>query len=175
MKSPSFKKIMIFGRPGSGKSTFAKQIHLANHYYDLIHMDKLMWLEGWRLRPREDFLKDLNNYTAHSSWILEGASLRAVSSTYDKCDIVIFLSIPKYKCLFRIIKRKFLSRTQPSDKLEGFREKVDLDFIQYLWNYQRKAKKLANYLKSKYPHVIFKEIKNNNHLEKLKNELVSKI
>jgi adenylate kinase family enzyme len=87
MKSIIFKRIMIFGRPGSGKTTIAKALYQAKPQYKLIHMDKLMWQSGWHLRPHEGFLSDLNKDTDHPSWIVEGASLRGVSSIYGKCDI----------------------------------------------------------------------------------------
>lgn len=43
------QKIMIFGRPGSGKSTFALQLHKLTEI-PLHHVDKHFFEAGWQKR-----------------------------------------------------------------------------------------------------------------------------
>lgn len=48
-------KIMIFGRPGSGKSTFSDALHKQTGL-PLHHIDKYYFVENWVERDRQEFL-----------------------------------------------------------------------------------------------------------------------
>jgi adenylate kinase family enzyme len=53
------KKIMIFGRPGSGKSTFALDLQkmLKIPFY---HLDKYFFRDNWVERDYDEFLEKQN-------------------------------------------------------------------------------------------------------------------
>ena len=50
------KRIMIFGLPGSGKSTFAVRLARLLHL-PVVHLDKYFFIHNWNKRDHEDFLK----------------------------------------------------------------------------------------------------------------------
>jgi adenylate kinase family enzyme len=54
---------------------------------------------------------------------------------------VIFLDIARPICLWRVLKRAILYRgkTRP-DMAEGCRERLDLGFIQWVWNYKSRTR-----------------------------------
>ena len=57
------------------------------------------------------------------------------------CDTVIFLDVPRWLCIYRILKRTLLYRrdTRP-DMAEGCNEHFDLEFILWVWNYPNRGR-----------------------------------
>jgi adenylate kinase family enzyme len=56
-------------------------------------------------------------------------------------DTIVFLDLPRVLCMWRAVKRwiKYPNRTRP-DMGEGCPEKVDLEFLQWMWNFPRDSK-----------------------------------
>ena len=52
----SLQKIMVFGRPGSGKSTFAVQL-AQDLSIPVYHIDKIFFEQAWIKRERSEFLE----------------------------------------------------------------------------------------------------------------------
>ncbi|MFZ1702658.1 MAG: hypothetical protein WBO10_13525 [Pyrinomonadaceae bacterium] len=51
-------------------------------------------------------------------------------------DTVIFLDIPRHVCLCRVIKRAVVYRTKTRpDMAEGCTERLDLDFLTWVWKF----------------------------------------
>lgn len=59
----------------------------------------------------------------------------------EAADTIIFLEISRLVCLYRVLKRLFFYRnTQRPDMAPGCNEKVDLEFIAWIWGYPKNAK-----------------------------------
>ncbi|WP_052046063.1 AAA family ATPase [Candidatus Paracaedibacter symbiosus] len=59
---------MIFGRPESGKSTFAKQLcHQTG--IPLYHLDRYFFIENWVERDEAEFLEIQRKLVAQDCWI----------------------------------------------------------------------------------------------------------
>ena len=75
------------------------------------------------------------------SWIIDGnfGGTRAVR--LKACDTVILLDLPRYVCLYRVIKRsiRFYGRSRP-DMGAGCDEKIDLEFLSWVWNFPRRGR-----------------------------------
>ena len=53
-------------------------------------------------------------------------------------DTVIFMDFPPLICLWRVIKRRFQYRIdERPDMAAGCRERFDLDFFMWIWNFGR--------------------------------------
>ena len=59
-------------------------------------------------------------------------------------DTIIFLDLPRRVCLYRILKRtlKYYGKSRP-DMTEGCNERLDLEFIGWVWNYKHRSRKRA--------------------------------
>lgn len=66
-------KITIFGTPGSGKTTLAIRLGL-EFKIPVYYLDKLLCEKGWKLRNKEDFLKDQLAIISKDKWIIDGFS-----------------------------------------------------------------------------------------------------
>ena len=49
-----YKRVLIIGNGGAGKSTLAVKIS-EKFKLPAVHLDRLWWLEGWRNRSEEQF------------------------------------------------------------------------------------------------------------------------
>ena len=51
---------------------------------------------------------------------------------------MLWLRLPRLLCLFRVIMRRirYAGRSRP-DMTEGCPEKVDLEFLSYIWNFEK--------------------------------------
>ncbi len=146
------KKITIFGMPGSGKTTLGKKLS-KDLSLPLHHLDKLLWDKGWKLRDKKAFLKDHNAIIKKKKWIVEGTCISTLKDRYPKSDLVIFLKPPKVLCLYRVVLRALLNKKQPSDKPAECKERVDWEFIKYLWKFNKAAIPLIEQLQKKYPKI----------------------
>ena len=70
----SFNKIMVFGLPGSGKSTFATKLA---QYLNLpiFHLDKHFYVENWVERNYQEFLDIQQSFVKQPKWVIDGNAL----------------------------------------------------------------------------------------------------
>ncbi len=132
------KKVIIIGSPGAGKSTLAFALS-AKTRLPLVHLDQLFWHEGWIESDREDFDARLACELEKPKWIIDGNYSRTLPQRLEKCDTVIFLDLPRRSCLMGVIRRvlRYRGKTRP-DMTEGCPEKIDREFLSYVWHFRKK-------------------------------------
>lgn len=132
------EKIIIIGSGGSGKSTFSM---LLGKQYNLpvYHLDKLYWQPRWIKTPNEEWENTLINLWKNKRWILDGNYKSTLDIRLAACDTVIFLDINRYTCIYRAIKRTLTSKHRP-DMAEGCEERLNIEFLKFLWNYPYKTR-----------------------------------
>lgn len=97
-------KIAIIGSPGSGKSTLAIKLH-ERLSIPVYHLDQYFWLPGWQRPDRAIFEQKHNTLCDKDTWIIEGMATRYMAYRCEKADVIIFLDIPWWRCIYRIFKR----------------------------------------------------------------------
>jgi len=164
-------KIAIIGNPGSGKSTLATQLHTITGI-PVYHLDQYFWKPGWQRPDRDEFAKihhalcdkdddlpaDLssiasaNTETVRKGWIIEGMATRHFDYRAEKADVIIFLDIPLWLCLYRIFKRAFTGYgTIRDSSAQGCPERMpDREFLSYVWSFNRKHKPIIQDLLEKH-------------------------
>ena len=141
------KKIAVVGSPGSGKSTFARALHDITHI-ELIHLDVLFWKPGWVETPRNVWIKTQEELIKIEEWIIDGNYQSTIDIRLNAADTIIFLDMPRFLCIWRVIKRHFMylgkSRT---DMAKDCPEKMSAEYIWEVWNFpNNKRKKLIQKL-----------------------------
>ena len=101
-------KIVIIGSPGSGKSTLARKLG-RKLQIQVVHLDRLFWNPDWKEKPRNTRIEILKERVRKRQWIIEGTYLDSSEPRLEAADTIIFLDIPFYVCLQRIIKQHFES------------------------------------------------------------------
>jgi adenylate kinase family enzyme len=134
------KRILVLGSGGAGKSTFATRLGELLKL-EVVHLDQHHWQPGWVAPPKEQWLATVDKLIARDGWVMDGNFSGTIERRVAKCDTIIFLDLPRTLCLYRIIKRRLSHRgsTRP-DMAPGCPEKIDLEFMLWVWNYARRTK-----------------------------------
>lgn len=162
---------MIFGRPGSGKSTFALWLSGALDL-PLHHLDKHFFIENWGNRDYGEFLNIQRSIINTDSWIIDGNSVRSLAMRFEPADLVLYFNYPINICYFRVLKRIFLTGRNIDDRAPGCKEVIRWPLLTYMWNFAKRMEPVMSAFKAQYPNKVFREIKSNADLERLKQELV---
>ncbi|MEO0012222.1 MAG: hypothetical protein RLZZ535_611 [Cyanobacteriota bacterium] len=148
------QKVAIIGSCGAGKSTLAmnlgKKLNLP-----VIHLDAYYWQSGWQETDASQWLEIQQELIKGNSWIIDGNYGNTMGIRLAAADTVIWLDFNRYLCLWRVCKRylKYPGKTRP-DMAANCPERLNRDFIQYVWNFSRVHRskiidKLANYQQNK--------------------------
>ncbi len=139
MQSRLGKRILVIGSPGAGKSTFSKELSRITNI-DLYHMDRIYWLPGWNPVDGVEFKKRLGEVLSKEAWIIDGNYQSSLQERLANANTVIYLDFRRYICLYRSVKRTFFSTAERSDITEGCEEKLDLEFLKWIWNYRKRGR-----------------------------------
>jgi adenylate kinase family enzyme len=134
------RRVLVIGPGGSGKSTFAQRLGQKLNI-KVKHLDRFYWRAGWTKPSEEEWLKTVTELTSAESWILDGNFGGTLRLRAERSDTIIFLDMPRLLCLWRVVKRRLLyrNRSRP-DMAEGCAEKLDLEFISWVWNYSSRSR-----------------------------------
>ena len=160
MSIADYKKIMLIGSPGGGKSWLAARI--AKHTgYLLYHLDKEFLKPGWVFIPADEQIALMQEITAQDCWIIEGNWGKSMEIRFAAADLIIFLNINRFYCIISAAKR--LKRVRPDfpDYLEqgGIFSKQFRELALHIWNFPKTGHKQIFELHKKYPEKKFLHFK----------------
>lgn len=137
---PRNRRILIVGSSGAGKSTLSRQ--LAKQWdLPVVHLDALFWQPGWNPAPRPEFIEKVKVELAKSEWIMDGNYDSSIELREQYADLIIFLDFSNVLCVYRACKRawKYRGETRP-DMGEGCPEKMDWEFVRWIWRFPKDAR-----------------------------------
>ena len=143
-----YSKIAIFGNAGSGKTTLALQLKDALNL-PLYHLDQYYWLPNWERGNLEEFKVVHNDLCENDIWIMEGSYYKLLPKRILHADVVIFLDMPRYLCVWHILKRAVLhfDKVIPGNpaqcKQHLFNFKF-LEFLRWVWNFNNRNRPMIN-------------------------------
>ena len=128
------ERIMIIGCGGSGKSTLARQLG-EKLKLPVVHLDQLFWRPGWVSISKDEFDRVHEAALAEEKWIMDGNFDRTIPRRLERCDTGIYLDFSRFACLMGVLKRVLTTygKVRP-DMGEGCPERMDLDFLKWVWN-----------------------------------------
>ena len=162
----SFKRIAIFGRPGSGKSTFAYHLSLKTGL-PCYHLDKIFFGPGWVERPSEDFLIDQREWVKKDTWIIDGNSFRSLEMRYANADLCLYFELPFWVCCYRIFKRIITKDGTTDDRAEHCPERLNLKLLWYCLRLRKRTLPKLKTLKELYPNVLVLTVRSRKEVREL--------
>jgi adenylate kinase family enzyme len=140
MARPKMRRVIIIGSGGAGKSTLAVRLGEATGI-EVVHLDKLHWKPNWTSPPKDEWRQTVAEALKKDEWIIDGNFGGTMEMRLTACDTVIYLDFPRGVCLYRAVKRALIyyNKTRP-DMGEGCREKLDLEFLSWVWNFPKTTK-----------------------------------
>lgn len=141
------KKILIIGCCGGGKTTLAYKLSekLSIEAYDL---DDYFWHAGWVVTPEDRWQQVQRELVDRDSWIISGTYTSTLDIRIEAADTIIFLDLPLWLCLWRVIKRKTKTycgleknlpkRVQGSHTFGWKAIRSDLSFLWYVLMFNKK-------------------------------------
>ncbi len=101
------KKIAVFGKPGSGKSTLSKSLSSATGI-QLYQLDSIVYKNNGDLVDRKTYDKEHGDIISSDSWIIDGfGPMGAFYERLDVADTLIYIDLPYFLSYWLVTKRLF--------------------------------------------------------------------
>lgn len=135
------KKVIVIGCPGSGKSTFSRELSKLTGI-PLFYLDMIFHKPDKTIYSEEEFDEKLNQIIANDEWILDGNYARTLPLRLSLCDTVFWLDYPLDVCLAGIKER----RGKPREDMPWFETDPDEEFIKFVKNFSTSNKPIIQKL-----------------------------
>lgn len=130
---------MILGSGGAGKTRLALELSERTGL-PVVHLDLLFWRPNWQPAPLEEARAAVAAAAEEERWIMDGnfLGLGLDDPRLRRADTVVFLDVPRLRCLWRIVSRRVRDggRRRP-DLPEGCVEGLEREFVLWVWRYPR--------------------------------------
>ena len=138
------ERVIIIGCGGAGKSTLAQKMGQKTGL-PVVHLDKLFWKPSWVESTPEEIDEKIRQELDKPQWIMDGNFNRTLPMRVARADTVIYLDFSRMACLLGVLKRVLTTygKVRP-DMGEGCPERIDFEFLKWVWNYN-KNKRERNY------------------------------
>jgi len=148
-------KIIVIGCPGSGKSTFAKELK-AIYNIPLYHLD-LIWNKPDKTTiTREDFDGKLNSIFKEQNWIIDGNYQRTIEKRIIEANTIYLLDYSLETCLQGATNRVGIKREDMPWVEENLNEEFKQKIIDFAQDKLPKIYELLDKYKENKNIVIFK-------------------
>ncbi len=122
-----FRKVLVIGCPGAGKSTFARKLGAVTGL-PVYHLD-LVWHKADKTTvTKEEFDQRLEEILGREEWIIDGDYQRTLETRIKACDAVIFLDFPLEVCLAGVRSRV----GQKREDMPWIEKEFDEEFRQWI-------------------------------------------
>ncbi len=104
------KKVAVFGKPGSGKSTLSKKLASATGI-KLYAVDSILYKPSGEEVDRQSYNRDHENILSSEEWIIEGFgpinSLESFNRRIEEADTLIYIELP-YSVTYWLVTKRLL-------------------------------------------------------------------
>ncbi|HEY7886120.1 MAG TPA: hypothetical protein VIC08_14345, partial [Cellvibrionaceae bacterium] len=101
----SMNKIVVFGKPGSGKSTLSKALALATGI-QLYQLDSITYKKNGELVDRESFDRLHDKILSFERWIIDGfGPMSSFNQRLKAADTLVYIDLPYYTSYWLVTKR----------------------------------------------------------------------
>ncbi len=101
------RRVLVAGTSGAGKTTVAARVGDALGIGP-VEIDVLFHGPGWR--PREQFLADVETFTARPTWVTEWQYGVARPLLAERADLLVWLDLPRHTVMRQVVRRTLRRR-----------------------------------------------------------------
>ena len=145
-----FNKILVVGRPGSGKTRFSDRLGRLTGR-KITHLDKHIWGPNWKKvsNAKELRRKKMEKLTSANQWVLDGHYLDDIEKRIEKADTIVLFDMPIWQSFYGIFARWVIGRKNLIDQPPGKRYRISRKIRHLVLNYdndflQKAVKKSDN-------------------------------
>ena len=144
------KRVLVLGNAGSGKTSFAEA--LANKLgLPCIHLDSHYWRPNWVPTPKDEWPSVVRQLIAQDQWVMDGNYSTTLEERIQRADTAIYLRVSRFVAIWRVIRRRIVHRGKVRFEMpEGCIERVDFDFLKWIWTHPKRAKRITFPILEKY-------------------------
>lgn len=140
-----YKKIIVIGCSGSGKSTFSRRL-AEKTGLPLYSLDNIWWKSDRTHIERDNFIQIQSDIMKTDSWIIDGNFRSTLEYRIKNSDMVFFLDIPVEDCINGYFERF----GKPREDCPLIDTEIDYELIEYIKNFNNECKPIIIDLLAKY-------------------------
>lgn len=125
------KRILVIGSGASGKSTLADQLGKKLRF-PVIHLDWEYWHSGWIENSEQNWKPKIDHLITPPEWIFDSNVSGLFDDRFHAADTIIFLDFPRWISLYRLLKRKWISK--------GKKGRSDGAYLKWAWNFPHQSR-----------------------------------
>lgn len=143
----NYKKIIVIGCSGSGKTTFSTKLTDIIHI-PLYYLDSIYWNEDCSHISRRKLIKKQKEIFKRDKWIIDGNFRHTLKMRIKAAELIYFFDIPVKDCLNGAINRVKNKEKRPdlpcelpvNDELLDFIKNFNTDVRPLIFDYFNKYK-----------------------------------
>ncbi|MGN1328948.1 MAG: hypothetical protein ACI4V4_04535 [Eubacterium sp.] len=141
MSNFKYKKIIVIGCSGAGKSTFSRKLaEIVNT--PLYNLDTFYWKADATHITRSELIEKQNEIFKTESWIIDGNFRNTLELRFEQAELIYFLDFPKEICIDGVKNRKIRDEIPcvlpVNDELIGFINNFEKDVKPIILNLIKK-------------------------------------
>lgn len=127
------QRIMVIGCSGAGKSWLSARIARALDL-PLVSLDAEYWQPNWTQPEHLAWIHRVKTLAAQEKWVMDGNYAGTLEIRMPRADAVIFLDLPRWRCMLSLIFRTFAHWGNVREGMaKDCPERMDLEFFRHAW------------------------------------------